>query len=246
MSSWSKLRLRIAPKIGVHLEHPQSAYYKRLRECVKPGFRWLDLGCGRQVVPHWGASNEEQRTLVKKAALFVGLDADAAIREHPLLKNPVIGWGDRLPFRDGSFDLITANMVMEHVTDPGVLLDEVWRVLSPGGRFLFHTPNRRYYLVMIASMIPDAVKKRIIAVLEKRQESDIFPTFYRMNTIERITEEAHAHRFRLETIQTAGPWGSFIKLGPLGLLELLVIRMLHTRALKNYRSTFVTVLEKQC
>jgi len=43
-----------------------------------------------------------------------------------------------LPFADSSFDLLTANMVVEHVAHPRALLSEVRRILKPNGIFLFH------------------------------------------------------------------------------------------------------------
>jgi ubiquinone/menaquinone biosynthesis C-methylase UbiE len=42
----------------------------------------------------------------------------------------------RLPFADGSFDCVTCGYVLEHVPDPRQGLQEVYRVLRPGGRML--------------------------------------------------------------------------------------------------------------
>ena len=46
-----------------------------------------------------------------------------------------------LPFEDGSFELVWASEVIEHVTDTARWLLEVRRVLSPGGRLLVTTPS---------------------------------------------------------------------------------------------------------
>ena len=46
----------------------------------------------------------------------------------------VVGFGERLPFPDASFDLITSNDVFEHVADLRQTLLECLRVLRPGGR----------------------------------------------------------------------------------------------------------------
>jgi SAM-dependent methyltransferase len=45
----------------------------------------------------------------------------------------VIGRGQRLPFGDGSFDLVVSSNVLEHVADPWPLVDELARVCRPGG-----------------------------------------------------------------------------------------------------------------
>lgn len=43
-----------------------------------------------------------------------------------------------LPFADSAFDLVLSMMVMHHITDWPDALDEIVRVLRPGGYFLFH------------------------------------------------------------------------------------------------------------
>lgn len=44
---------------------------------------------------------------------------------------------ERLPFADASFDTVTGTLVLCEVDDPAATLDEIARVLKPGGRFLF-------------------------------------------------------------------------------------------------------------
>ncbi|MBX9701278.1 MAG: class I SAM-dependent methyltransferase [Acetobacteraceae bacterium] len=45
-----------------------------------------------------------------------------------------------LPFPDGSFDLVVAVAVLEHVADPQRVVAEIWRVLKPGGKVYAATP----------------------------------------------------------------------------------------------------------
>ena len=44
---------------------------------------------------------------------------------------------ERLPFEDASFDCVTCTMVMCTMPNPQVGIEEVARVLKPGGKFLF-------------------------------------------------------------------------------------------------------------
>lgn len=48
--------------------------------------------------------------------------------------------GESLPFRAGCFSLVFCLEVLEHVSDPGIVVQEVHRVLTPGGRAVITVP----------------------------------------------------------------------------------------------------------
>jgi 2-polyprenyl-3-methyl-5-hydroxy-6-metoxy-1,4-benzoquinol methylase len=50
--------------------------------------------------------------------------------------------GQPLPFRESSFDLLTALEVIEHIADPYRFINELRRVLKPGGTLLLSLPNK--------------------------------------------------------------------------------------------------------
>lgn len=47
-----------------------------------------------------------------------------------------------LPFADESFDCVVSFQVIEHIKRDRAFVDEVRRVLKPGGKFIVSTPNR--------------------------------------------------------------------------------------------------------
>lgn len=51
--------------------------------------------------------------------------------------------GERLPFDDGSFDLVSAFDVLEHIEDDGRMASEMARVLRPGGTMIVTVPAYR-------------------------------------------------------------------------------------------------------
>jgi SAM-dependent methyltransferase len=72
----------------------------------------------------------------------------AVARRHAAeLGRPVAGSVadvERLPFADGSFDLVVGHAVLHHIPDLDLAFTEVLRVLRPGGRFVFAgEPTRR-------------------------------------------------------------------------------------------------------
>lgn len=52
----------------------------------------------------------------------------------------------KMNFQDGEFDLVIANHVLEHVSDISNAMQELWRVLKPGGFALLQTPYSRVLL----------------------------------------------------------------------------------------------------
>jgi len=102
----------------------------------------LDIGCGV------GYGTAE---LARRARFAIGIDsAPQAIvhaRSAYALQNTnfIPASATALPFRDESFELVTAFEVIEHLTDWHVLLSEARRVLHSDGVFLVSTPNKEYY-----------------------------------------------------------------------------------------------------
>ena len=58
----------------------------------------------------------------------------------PYAATDVLAVGQRLPFKDASFDAVYSNAVLEHVTDPFKCAEEMMRVLKPGGRIFCSVP----------------------------------------------------------------------------------------------------------
>jgi SAM-dependent methyltransferase len=54
----------------------------------------------------------------------------------------MLGWGDRLPFADGSFDRVLCTEVLEHIPDDRDTIREIMRVLRPGGTVAVSVPDR--------------------------------------------------------------------------------------------------------
>lgn len=222
--------------------HSQTEYALSLLEHIWPGIEWLDIGCGRQVVPDWVWSAEEAKGLLQDANL-TGLDMDDAITEHPLLKKRLHCWAEDIPVPDNSFDLVTSNMMMEHVKQPGRVLREICRVLRPGGSFLIHTVNLRFYLTRIARCLPQGLKNRIIYWLEHREDKDVFPTVYRFNTPESIEQCAAESGFDVASLRFLGPTPSFLNT-PFEHMERPILALLRRPEYERYRPNLIVDLQK--
>jgi SAM-dependent methyltransferase len=103
----------------------------------KASERLLDVGTGAGIVLH----EVEQAT--GGAELAVGIDPsrpmlEAARRARPDVRVATADVID-LPFRDATFDVVTANFVLHHFADHRTALFDMLRVLKPGGRMALST-----------------------------------------------------------------------------------------------------------
>jgi ubiquinone/menaquinone biosynthesis C-methylase UbiE len=69
--------------------------------------------------------------------LAVGLDYTwERLNGNQHLSRLVVGEIERAPFAADTFDIVTANMVVEHLEKPAEALLQIYRVLRPGGYFV--------------------------------------------------------------------------------------------------------------
>ncbi len=239
-SFYGKARRLIAPR----LEYSQSLYETELSQHVQTNTDWLDLGCGHQVLPSWRADAERQ--LIGKCRSIVGIDYSLeSLKNHRNIQQRVRGDVTNLSFRDGSFDLVTANMVVEHLDNPSRQFQEINRVLRPGGVFIFHTPNTLGHATVMARLVPGPIKDKMAFVLDGRKEEDVFETHYKANTPNQIAGIAAESGFDVIKTRMLVSDAIFAVVPPLAVLELMWIRALMTRPLKRLRTTIISVLKKR-
>jgi SAM-dependent methyltransferase len=107
------------------------------------GARVLDLGCGAG----YGTAELAGRALSAKGIDLAPEAIDHARAAYPLANISFLPASvTAVPFRDGSFDLITAFEVIEHLDNWRELLAEGRRLLHQHGVFLISTPNKEYYI----------------------------------------------------------------------------------------------------
>ena len=220
----------------------QHSYYLKLRQLVS-GKVWLDLGCGHQVFTEW--MEKEQEEVISSCKSVYGIDLDwLGLKGHNSIRNKVFGNLEHLPFQEDAVEIVTANMVVEHLARPGKILNEIYRCLRPGGHFLFHTPNFNGWATRTANRMPEAIKKKLIWALEGRKEEDVFPTHYKMNTAESIRDLAAKSGFISEEINLVSSSAVTAPFGPLAVPELLYIRSLQSEHLAGRRSNVIATLLK--
>jgi SAM-dependent methyltransferase len=228
----------------------QEVYGQLLTEqlLLKPNARWLDAGCGCRILAQ-GLERWEDLA-VARAGFTVGMDPDAnGVLAHRNIEKRVCSFLDSLPFRDQSFDVVTCNMVVEHLGDPLKCFAEIKRVLAPGGIVIFHTPNLRNYLVFlnhtVGRVLPRGLVLRMIRAGEGRTAEEVFPTFYRMNSSGRVRDLAGKLGLVVEKEQFLPPPQPFFNFFlPLAFLQMLLTRGMASLGLQRYESTMLVTLRK--
>ena len=149
-------RLRERRGLDVHIRSaPQMLQYHAIVDRIvgdQPG-RTLDWGCGYGQVSHL---LRERGVEVVPFDYRPGREEPGVepLERYPGLEAHVSPDPVALPFPDDSFDSVLSCGVLEHVRDPDGSLEELRRVLRPGGTFyVYNLPNRWSWTERIARLL---------------------------------------------------------------------------------------------
>jgi ubiquinone/menaquinone biosynthesis C-methylase UbiE len=189
--------------------HPYELFELEINRYLRQDSVLLDAGCGRTAP-----------VLVKfkgKALRLIGIDV---VEFEPLsgveLLNSDLA---KISLPDSVADVVMSRSVMEHVTDPAAVYREIFRVLKPGGHFIFLTANLWDYASLIAKLVPNRFHPAIVARTEGRAERDVFAVAYRANTVRSIHKWSRRSGFEVVSVRYLGQYPSYFMFnGPLFLL----------------------------
>jgi SAM-dependent methyltransferase len=142
-------------------------YFGRLKP-LSSASRFLDVGCGPGLFTEF---------MLEQGIQAFGVDIDLShvstarrrVERRPGKAGFLVGRVEQLPYRDATFDLCVANSILEHAADWRSTLQEITRVLKPGGALVFYTTNRLHPFQSEVNnfpfypWIPEPLKRRILA-----------------------------------------------------------------------------------
>lgn len=154
----------------------------------------LEIGCGE------GRGID---LLKNKVDSYTAIDKIEGVINQLSAKYPDIKFiQDNIPplnkVKDNSFDTIVTFQVIEHIKDDKLFLEEIYRVLKPGGKALITTPNIKKTLSRnpwhIREYTAKQLKEMAISIFPKVEMkgvggNDKVMTYYEMNkkSVEKIT-----------------------------------------------------------
>jgi len=163
-------------------------FYTRVNALLDEDSVVLDFGAGRGLWAHepLPAFSKHLRAIETRVRRVEGVDVDPVVLTNPTLAAAhVIEPGAPLPYEDGTFDLVLADYVLEHVgaDDAPRVAEELLRILRPGGWLAARTPNKWGMIGIGARAVPNGLHTRVLRRLQpERKEEDVFPVRYAMNT----------------------------------------------------------------
>ncbi len=155
-------------------------FRQMIYEAIGPQSCVLDAGAG--------AGEIFQYELKDKVKEVVGVDLDHRVESNPQLHRGIYANLKNIPVEDNYFDLVFCRYVLEHIEKPQEFLQEICRILKPGGCFLFLTPNKWHYVSIASSLTPKWFHNWYNR-LRGRQEEDTFPTVYHLNSKSHIRRQ---------------------------------------------------------
>jgi len=223
---------------------PKCSRYRATVPLVS-GQRLLDIGCG---VGGFAEAFQAQ------VAEIVGIDSDpdaVAVAE-------VLYGGERvrfvrgellsIGFPDNSFDCVTFLECIEHVPAPQSYLEEIYRILKPGGTLVLSTPNAFFYTLFFKNLLRFS-KKWAMTELRKietekpysgTEKDHIYlwdlPTLYRLL----YRQGFCLLEYRFVGAPPLGPCRRWWK-GEWGILEVIAKPFLSTLLLKLEKRSLLTV-----
>ncbi|MEX1018676.1 MAG: class I SAM-dependent methyltransferase, partial [Litorilinea sp.] len=123
-------------------EHENTDQAQRMLDLleVRAGQRLLDVGCGTGALLHVAAA---------RGLDVLGVDLSPVALTHARARYELdtrllLGSGEDLPCADAGFDYVVNLGSLEHFLDPALAVQEMARVLKPGGKAALLVPNSHH------------------------------------------------------------------------------------------------------
>ncbi len=167
--------------------HRYEEYAPWMKTCLEfdqhAGERVLEVGCGMGTDLFQFASAGAIVSGVDLSAVHARI-ASGRFALYGLKANLLLGDAEDLPFPNHSFDVVYTFGVLHHTPDARRAVDEIRRVLRPGGRLIVGVYHRysAYYLCtvllesyLLARRFLQESYRRTLSRIEHREQSDACP-----------------------------------------------------------------------
>jgi SAM-dependent methyltransferase len=201
---------RIFPELAVggytRIDHAVD-FYVRVGALLTPDSVVVDFGAGRgRVMDEPDTFRRRMRIFTGRVRKVIGVDPDPVVLENRSVDEALV-WtpGTPIDLPDASVDLVVSDFTFEHIDDPVAVEHELGRILKPGGWVCARTPNRWGYIAIGSRLIPTRWHRTVLTrLLPWREERDIFPAHYLLNTFRAVRHTFPESRWEVHGYTTNG------------------------------------------
>jgi demethylmenaquinone methyltransferase/2-methoxy-6-polyprenyl-1,4-benzoquinol methylase len=153
---------------------------------LKPGMKVIDVGAGTGVVSYLA------QQIVGDEGFVVALDPSSGMLGEAKklgVKHASMGLGEKLPFPDNTFDVLTMGYALRHVADLNAAFSEYLRVLKPGGKILLleiSRPANKFGLAMLKGYMK-VVVPTLTRIFRRSADAEELMKYY-WDTIEQCVD----------------------------------------------------------
>ena len=164
-------------------------FYLRISSLLRQDDTLLDLGAGRAA---WFDDDRCEvrkniRLIKGKIKKVVAADIDKAVLHNKASDVQIHITNDTEILLPQPVDIIVADYVLEHIEKPENFFHQVNNSLKNGGWFCARTPHSLSYVSLAARLVNNSFHSKLLYFAQPdRKEIDIFPTFFRLNSLSTI------------------------------------------------------------
>jgi SAM-dependent methyltransferase len=176
---YTKQQKRLDRWYGADAWASDSLFLKFIEDSVNRDSWVLDAGAG--------SGEAFSHDLRHRVCWIIAVDKSLAVLLNWNVNEAVVRDVSNLPPDwSGRFDVVFARYLFEHLEKPDAVLSEIHRVLAPGGRVIFLTPNRWHYVSLVARFTPLWFHRWFNTRIRGKADDETFPTYYRLNSVRAI------------------------------------------------------------
>ncbi len=219
---------------------PNEYYEETVEGLVTAETEWLDVGGGAAIFPN---NRRLGQILAERCKRLVVVDPSPNIDDNTFAHERFRGMLEDYP-SDRRFDLVSARMVVEHVTDPDSFVQKLGQIVKPGGKVVIYTVSRWSPITVLSGLTPLSVHHVAKKFLWGGEEKDTFPVTYLMNTYARLNALFSGAGFKLAKYQRLDDCRTLQHWKYLLATELLLWKVLRTLGIGYPEACILGVFER--
>ena len=158
----------------------------------------LDIGCGKG----FDGDRKLAATLASSSNRYLGIEPDESVVVQPIFSRVYHAMFEQAAIEAESVDVAFCVMVLEHIKEPKPFIEQLHRILRPGGVFWGFTVDTRHWFPLV-STVADRLRVKELYLSWTRGERgadryENYPVYYRMNNpgdVLPLTEMFSSHTF---------------------------------------------------